>query len=106
MTAFVCPQALQSERADREPEAELWGTGFHRCHHQHPHAARQHARREPPTIACSRPRHPPQHAGHRLHPGQCQNLLLITSGQDALLDRHPTVTTSRTFSFDLKGVAS
>lgn len=106
MTAFVCPQALQSERADREPEAELWGTGFHRRHHQHPHAARQHARREPPTIACSRPRHPPQHAGHRLHPGQCQNLLLITSGQDALLDRHPTVTTSRTFSFDLKGVAS
>lgn len=97
MRVFVCPQALQSECTDREPEAELWGTGFHRCHHQHPHPTCQHAWREPPPIACSCPRHPPQHTGHRLHPGQCQNFFLITSGQDVLLDRHPTVTSSRPF---------
>lgn len=78
---FVCPQSFQSERSDRKPEAELWRAGFHRRHHQHPHTTRQHAWRESPPVACSHTRHPPQHSGHHLHPGQCQNFLLITSGQ-------------------------
>lgn len=76
---FVSPQSLQSERAGGRPEAELWRTRFHRSHHQHPHAARQHAWWEPPPIARPHPRHPAQHPGHRLHPGHRQNLLLITS---------------------------
>lgn len=92
MCVFVSLQSFQSERSDGRPEAELRRTRFHRCHHQHPHAARQHAWREPPTIACPHTWHPTQHPGHRLHPGHSQNLLLITSDHACgfPLVKHPT----------------
>lgn len=89
MCVCLPPQSIQSERPDGWPEAELRGTRFHRSHHQHPHAARQHAWWEPPPIACPHPRHPAQHPGHRLHPRHRQNLLLITS-DNAHNFPHPT----------------